>query len=96
MLGDCEGPEFHAVVELPRIYILDAVLGQVISYVSHVQAQLPDVQEAKLIGSWEVNTQQLHEAVLSDTNAVLNLEAASSGLGLLGEVSVHLLDCEFE
>lgn len=51
MLGDCETPKLDAVEELPRVDVLDTFLGQVVSDVSNMQAELSNVQEPKLVRS---------------------------------------------
>jgi len=61
-----------------------------------VQAELSDIQESELIGLREVKAEQLDKAVLGNSETVLHLEATTSLLALLGELIIHLLNCEFE
>ena len=96
MLCHCQGPDLHAVVELPRVYILDPVLSEVIPDVSDMQTQLPDIQEPKLVAGDQVEAEDLREAVLSDAHSVLHLEAPAAGLALLREVVVHAFHCELK
>jgi hypothetical protein len=61
-----------------------------------VQAELSDIQESELISLREVKAEQLDKAVLGNSEAVLHLEPTTSLLALLGELIIHLLNCELE
>ena len=96
VLSHCKSPNLHAVVKLPRVDVLYTILCQVVSDVSDVQAELSDVQEAKLIAGHQVQAQNLSEAVLSDTDPILNLEATAANFTFLCEIVIHTLHCKFE
>jgi hypothetical protein len=51
MLSHCKCPQFYAVVELPRVDILDSVLREIVPDVSDMKAKLSNVEETELIAS---------------------------------------------
>jgi hypothetical protein len=53
-----------------------------------MEAQGADVEEAQLVGAGEVEAEELDEAVLRYSDAVLDLETTSAGFRLLGEFVV--------
>lgn len=96
VLSHSECPYLNAVVELPRVNVLDSVLRKIVPDVSDVQAQLSNIQEAQLVACNQVQSQNLSKAILRNANSVLYLEATTSDLALLGEIVVHAFDCKFK
>ena len=96
VLSHCKSPNLHAVIELPRVDVLYAILSQVVSNVSDVQTKLSDVQKAKLIAGHQFQSQNLSEAVLSNTDPILNLEATTTNFTFLCEIVIHTLHCKFK
>ena len=95
-MGDCQGPQFDAVVELPTVHLLHLVLGGVRTHISQMQAHLADVKEAKLVGDLAVVGNEFNKAVLADDEFVLNVVGTSTELADSGEFIVHSLNSSFE
>jgi hypothetical protein len=53
-----------------------------------MKAERADVEEAQLVGAGEVEAEELYEAVLGYSDAVLDLETTSAGFGFFGEFIV--------
>lgn len=96
VLAKCEHPNLDTVQHLPRVNLLGSLFSRVVAHIPQVQQELTQVQEAELVGCLEVQREQLNEAVLSESQAVLYAEAATARARFLRELPVHLLDTELK
>lgn len=96
MLAYSKYPYLYAVKELPRIYCFHSILVHIVSNVSEMEAKLSDIEEAEFVALLKVQGEKLDEAVLRDSQRVLDLVATTTRLRFFGKFDVHLLHCHFK
>ena len=94
-IGEGQDPKFEAMVELPGVDVFESIFSQIVSDCAQVQTELSDILEAQLVANAPVNRQELNEAVLWSSQAVLDIVAASADLARPKEFIVHTLQGSF-
>ena len=88
-IGEGQDPKFETVVELPGVDVFECIFSQIVSDCAQVQTELSDILEAELIPNAPINRQELNEAVLWCSQAILNIIAAAAYLARSKELIVH-------
>ena len=90
-IGEGQDPKFEAMVELPGVDVFQCIFSQIVSDCAQVQTELSDILEAQLVPNAPINRQELNEAVLWSSQAILNIIAATAYLARPKELIVHSL-----